>query len=69
MTVTFRHRAHGTYIAPSFAVDAAIAEYLPASASSLRAIVSERAPEQDWDDVLDVSAFLVILADFDYVAP
>lgn len=48
------------------ALDATMAKYLPASAAQLRAIVQERSDMPSWyDDMTDVSTFLLILADWD----
>ena len=55
---------HGTYRTTPDGLDAAIAAYLPNSPGGLRAIAEERAGH-DFPGVYTVSAFLVILADFD----
>jgi hypothetical protein len=64
-SIRFTSKNHGTYEATPLALDAAIAKYLPASPLTLRRILEYRAPEIDWADVRDVSAALVILADWD----
>ena len=63
-TVTVRIYGHGEHTVPAYEVDRAIARYLPASPNGLREIVEERTGE-NWNHVLDVSVFLVVLADFD----
>jgi hypothetical protein len=57
---------HGTYSAPAMLVDAMISRHLPASPNQLRAIVTESTDGMpiDWSDVSDVTAFLVVLAEW-----
>lgn len=58
-------KGRGYFEVTTAAMDAAMARYLPASPAQLRAVAKERTG-MDYYDVLDVSAFLTILADFDY---
>lgn len=55
---------HGYWDATPYALDAAIARYLPASAKKLRELCEERA-QCNYSDIHDVSTFLVMLADWD----
>jgi hypothetical protein len=66
ITVT---NAHGTFTTTASGLDCVIGEKLPASASSLRAEMSERNPEIDYSDVHSVSALLIMFADMDYPYP
>jgi len=70
-TVTVDIPGHGTFSAPAIVVDMMIARHLPASPRELRAEVqkrigepNERAGIPDYSDVIDVTAFLVMLADW-----
>lgn len=63
--VTYAHEVHGTITVTAAALDETIRRYLPASAYDLRTTVEERT-EVSYRDVFDVSAFLIILADFDH---
>lgn len=55
----------GGYTVTADALDAAMAKYLPASPAQLRAIVEDRSGVE-YPEVTTVSAFLVMLADFDH---
>lgn len=63
VTVTIPER--GTYAVSSAALDWAIQKYLPASPVGLRAVLAEHSAVY-FDDVFDVSALLVVLADLTY---
>lgn len=57
---------YGYVSVPSGDFDRAMVTYLPASPASLRSICQERSGlETGFADVLDVSVFLLVLADFD----
>ena len=57
---------YGQIDVTSLDLDRAIARYLPASPSSLRALCQERSGlAEGFTDLNDVSAFLLVLADWD----
>lgn len=66
-TVRVNIKGHGEYSTTTAGLDKAIGAYLPASCSVLRDIAEERAGHR-FEGVYDVSAFLIILADFDDAA-
>ena len=57
--------AHGTFTTTTSGLDRVISKYLPNSPNGLRELLQERTGN-DYGDVRDVSAFLVMLADMDY---
>ena len=57
---------HGTYSSTPRGVDTMIQKYLPASVKQLRDRVTEISPDVDWSNVTDVSAFLIVLAEWEW---
>jgi len=62
--VSVQIEGHGSYSCPADILDLMIVRYLPNSTSGLRDIVAERVPEIDWNGIVDLTTFLVILGDW-----
>jgi hypothetical protein len=56
---------HGRHTVTAAALDDAMTRYLPNDTRTVRAIVNERTAS-DYSDVTDLSALLIMLADFDH---
>ena len=63
--VTATIPGHGVFVASTAVLDIVIDRHLPASVNDLRARVSAVAEGIDYSDVHEVSAFLMILADWE----
>lgn len=62
---TFDIPTYGFIVITTAALDAALARYLPASPSELRALCEDRS-DCDLSAVYDVCTFVAMLADWDY---
>jgi hypothetical protein len=62
--VTVEIDGHGKFSAFANTVDSVMQYYLPTSVAALRPIVKQRT-NIDFDDVHDLTALLVVLADFE----
>lgn len=64
--LTLRIDGYGEMTVTTGALDAVIDRYLPNSPAALREICEERSGLDDLSYVKDVSAFLIMLADWDH---